>query len=101
MASNSHPNLIPGEVYYGTFDRHSSQQDYLMLAVEEGADYRTNIAWLSPYRKAFGHGALEPPRFTILRQATALEKEWLLESKKANKYVEMPTDYIINQFPIY
>lgn len=101
MTLHSHPNLIPGEVYYGTFDINEPEKGYLMLAKEEGADYKHDTAWLNPYRKAFGRGALEPPRFTILRQATAIEKEWLLESEKVGKCVEIPTDYTNNQFPIY
>lgn len=103
MSQYSHPNLIPGEVYYGTFEVNniSQDQDYLILAKEEGADYRNNTSWINPYRKEFGSGSLEPPRFTILRPATALEKEWLIESDKANKFIEKPIDYVVNQFPIY
>ena len=101
MAIHTHPNLIAGEVYLGTFENGQSSQEYLILAKEEGADYMTGTVWLNPHSKQYGAGCLEPPRFTILRPATAIEKEWLLESNKANKFVEKPTDYLVNQFPIY
>jgi len=101
MSIYSHPNLIPGEVYFGTFENGQSSQEYLILAQTEGADYRNGTVWLNPHSKQYGRGSLEPPRFTILRPATALEKEWLLESNKANKFVEKPIDYVVNQFPIY
>ena len=101
MSIYSHPNLISGEVYLGTFKDGQSSQEYLILAKEEGADYMTRTVWLNPHSKQYGVGSLEPPRFTILRPATAIEKEWLLESNKANKFVAMPTDYLVNQFPIY
>ena len=102
MAKHTHPNLIAGEVYLGTFENGQSSQEYLILAKEEGgADYRNGTVWLNPHSKQYGVGSLEPPRFTILRPATALEKEWLLESNKANKFVAKSIDYVVNQFPIY
>lgn len=97
----THPNLIPNEVYYGTFSDSEIEQEYFIIAQEPGFDYRSNTPWMRPSNEQFGYGSLEPPRFKILRIATAIEKEWMHACKDANTFVAKSIDHLVNQFPIY
>lgn len=97
----THLNLIPNEVYYGTFSDSDLDQEYYIIAQQEGFDYRNGTPWMRPCKEQFGYGSLEPPRFKILRIATAAEKQWVYACKDANTFVKMPVDHVVHQFPIY